>query len=53
MIAFMTGGTFFRVLYAYSKSDILKISKSIGFFLIFSKKNELIFLIMLSSASLE
>ena len=34
MIAFMTGGTFFRVLYAYSKSDILKISKSIGFFLI-------------------
>ena len=34
MIAFMTGGTFFRVLYAYCKSDILKISKSIGFFLI-------------------
>ena len=34
MIAFMVGGTFFRVLYAYCKSDILKISKSIGFFLI-------------------
>ena len=34
MIAFMTGGTFFRVLYAYGKSDILKISKAIGFFLI-------------------